>query len=78
MIDELRTKNNEFENIKRIRQLRALNRLFSSNQIEILLKISRFEKLSKTQNEYYSRIIKPKINAIIDMYEFALLFRDKI
>lgn len=68
----------DYDKVKKIRFWRALNQLFSKKQISILNKIIKFEDLSKTERECYSRIIKPRLNAIIDLYDFSLLFRDKI
>ena len=72
------TKYIDINKVKKMRIWLALNQLFSKNQIKILKKINDFEVLSKTEKEYYSRIIKPRLNAIIDLYEFSLLLRDKI
>ena len=78
MIVGKHTKSVDFDKVKKIRLWRALNQLFSKKQISILDKIIKFEELSKTERECYSRVIKPRLNAIIDLYDFSLLFRDKI
>ena len=78
MIVGKHTNSVDFNKVKKIRLWRALNQLFSKKQISILDKITKFEELSKTERECYSRVIKPRLNAIIDLYDFSLLFRDKI
>lgn len=44
-----------------------LNRLFSPRQTEILLKKYKGEPLNKTEQEYYSRIVKKKLEAVCDI-----------
>ncbi len=44
----------------------ALNRLFSKRQKEIILKRFNGEVLSKTEKEYFSRIIRKKLEAILN------------
>ena len=78
MIVEKYTKSVNYSKVKNIRTWIALNQLFSKKQIKILKKMNDFEELSKTEKECYSRILKPRLNAIIDLYEFSLLYRDKI
>ena len=68
----------EIDKIKKIRQIKAFSLLFTEKQMVILKKMINTEKLNKQENEVYSRILKPKINAIIDLYEIALLIRDKV
>jgi len=43
-----------------------LNRLFSPKQTEILLKKYKGEALNKTEQEYYSRTVKKKLEAVCD------------
>lgn len=78
MVVEKYTKSINFNKLKNMRIWLALNQLFSKKQIKILNKMNNFEELTKTENECYSRIIKPRLNAVIDLYEFSLLLRDKI
>jgi hypothetical protein len=42
----------------------ALSQIFSSRQKELILKKLRGEPLTKTEREYYSRVIKKKIQAL--------------
>ncbi|MFO8062064.1 MAG: hypothetical protein R6U31_03970 [bacterium] len=44
----------------------ALNQLFPRKQKEIILKKFKGEKLTKTEKEYYSRIIKKKLKALLN------------
>lgn len=44
----------------------ALNELFPRKQKEILLKKFKGEKLNKTEKEYYSRVIKRKLKALLN------------
>ncbi len=44
----------------------ALNQLFPRKQKEIILKKFKGEKLTKTEKEYYSRVIKKKLKAILN------------
>ena len=69
--------NDTKRNLKDIRDERALNVLFAPNQIAIIKKILTVEKLTKIESEVYSRIIKPKLNAIIDAHEVAIIARTK-
>jgi len=43
-----------------------LSRLFSRKQREILLKKLNHEQLTKTEKEYFSRTVKPKLEAILN------------
>jgi hypothetical protein len=43
-----------------------LSRLFSPRQKEILFKKYKGEPLNKTEQEYYSRIVKKKLEAVYD------------
>jgi hypothetical protein len=63
--------------LKSVRERRALGALFKPRQLEIIDKILRMEKLSKIENEVYSRKIKKKLNAIIDVYNIAIVTRSK-
>lgn len=78
MIVENHTKSGNLEAIKNIRTKRAMHNIFSDKQIKIIQKMIRFEELTKTENEYYSRVIKPKMNAIIDLQDLAFALRDKL
>lgn len=68
----------EINKIKKLRQIKAFSVLFTEKQITILKKMMNAEKLNKQENEVYSRTLKPKINAIIDLYETAVSIRDKV
>ncbi len=48
-----------------------LSFLFSKKQIEILYKIKYRKKLTKTEKEYFSRIIKKKLRAIKESFNLA-------
>lgn len=50
---------------------RYLSSLFTARQIEILYKIKNGKKLTKTEKEYYSRIIKKRLIAIKELYPFV-------
>ena len=63
---------------KDLRTIKALSRLFTDKQITILRKLINAESLTKQENEIYSRTLKPKINAIIDIYDISVSIRDKI
>ena len=63
---------------KDLRTIKALSRLFTDKQITILRKLINAESLTKQENEIYSRTLKPKINAIIDIYDVSVSIRDKI
>lgn len=55
------------ERIERAREMafnEALNDLFSERQIEIIQKVLAREALTKTEREYYSRVIKKRMAAI--------------
>lgn len=55
------------EQIERAREIafnEALNDLFSERQVEIVRKVLGREVLSKTEREYYSRVIKKRMAAI--------------
>ena len=56
---------------------KAMMILFKKRQIEIINKVIGLKKLNKTETEYFSRTIKPRINAIIDFYQTAIMVRDK-
>ena len=64
-------------NLKDVRLEKALSTLFTQRQLEIIQKVMKMDRLSKNENETYSRTIKPKLNAIIDAYETALTVRSK-
>ena len=49
----------------------VLSSLFAKKQIEILYKLKTGEKLTKTEKEYFSRVIKKKLNAIKELYPLA-------
>ena len=63
---------------KELREIKAFLVLFTEKQITILKKMINAEKLNKQENEIYSRTLKPKINAIIDLNETSLSIRDKV
>lgn len=63
---------------KDLRIIKALSNLFTDKQINILKKLMNAENLTKQENEIYSRTLKPKINAIIDLNDIAISIRDKI
>lgn len=63
--------------LEAFRKEKALKLLFKPKQIEIIRKVMKLQKLSKRENEVYSRTIKPKMNAIIDFYETAIVVRSK-
>lgn len=44
----------------------ALNELFAAKQREILLKTLKHEPLTKTEREYYSRVIKRRLKALLN------------
>jgi hypothetical protein len=48
-----------------------LSLLFAKRQIQILYKVKNREKLSKTEKEYYSRVIKKKLIAIRAAFPLA-------
>ena len=48
-----------------------LSILFAKKQIEILYKVKKRERLSKTEKEYFSRVIKKKLIAIAEVYPLA-------
>ena len=50
---------------------RYLSVIFTPRQIEILYKIKKREKLTKTEREYYSRVIKKRLTAIKELAGFA-------
>jgi hypothetical protein len=64
-------------NLKRTKEERALAVLFTTKQINILKKVLALEKLTVVENVSYSRAVKPKLNAIIDLYEIAIAGRSK-
>lgn len=53
---------------------RRLSSLFTARQIGILYKIKNGEALTKTEKEYYSRIIKKRLIAIKELSSFAADF----
>lgn len=55
----------------------ALAELLSPKQIEILNKVMDGDKLTKTEYEYYSRIVKKRLDAITKAYEFAMVALEK-
>jgi hypothetical protein len=61
----------------RLRTERALSVLFHPKEILIINKLMNLEQLTKIENERYSRVIKPKLNAVIDLYELAIVTRSK-
>jgi len=61
------------------RREKAFRILFSTDrQRAIIEKVINMQNLSKSENETYSRRIKPRINAIIDFYQTALVVRSKV
>lgn len=63
-----RNKVNEFLSIKDELGLEyALSQFFTPKQKELLFKKLRREKLTKTEKEYYSRVIKKKVLALADI-----------
>ena len=48
-----------------------LSSIFTAKQIEILYKIKNGEQLTKTEKEYYSRIIKKRLRAIKELSSFV-------
>lgn len=60
-----------------LRVRKAANSLFTKKQMEIINKILALEKLNRIESEAYSRTIKPRINAIIDFYDIAIIARNK-
>ncbi len=78
MVVDISTNSVELEKIKFIRINRGLSLLFSKKQNLIINKIINFEQLNKTESEVYSRVVKPKLNGIIDLYDLAKVLRDKI
>lgn len=63
--------------LAKLREERALIVLFSSKQIEVIRKVLNLGKLSKVENEVYSRTVRPKLNAIIDICQLAIVTRSK-
>lgn len=55
----------------------ALSLLFTEHQIMILAKKLAGKELSKTEREKWSRDLKKRWNAIVDLHDLALLVRDK-
>lgn len=49
----------------------ALSFLFAPKQINIIYKLKNGERLTKTEREYYSRVIKKKLAAIKELAGFA-------
>jgi hypothetical protein len=48
-----------------------LSFLFAKKQIKILFKVKNHERLTKTEKEYFSRVIKKKLAAIREAYPLA-------
>jgi len=44
----------------------SLSQIFSPGQKDLVLKKLRREKFSKTENEYFSRVVKKKLLALAD------------
>ncbi len=63
---------------KIVREERALSRLFTQKQVAIIKKILALEQLSNSENVVYSKTIKPRLNAIIDLQSTALAARYKL
>jgi len=63
--------------LKTIRQEKALGIIFKQRQREIVKKVLQMETLTTIENQVYSRKIKPRLNAIIDIYEIAIIARSK-
>jgi len=61
----------EFSKSKELDLKFALSKLFKKKQREILGKILSEKRLTKTEYEYYIRIIKKKLDAIIQLKEIA-------
>ena len=51
----------------------SMSYLFKKKQREIILKVLAEKSLTKTESEYYSRIIKKKLDAIAALSEIASL-----
>jgi hypothetical protein len=65
--------------LESFRRETAFRLLFhTEGQRKIIEKVITMQNLSKSENEIYSRRIKPKINAIIDFYQTALVVRSKV
>jgi len=63
--------------IEGLRIAKAEKWLFTNRELNIIKKILDVQPLDKLEANRYSRTIKPKINAIIDFYNTALLVRSK-
>ncbi|MFH1228995.1 MAG: hypothetical protein V1678_01050 [Candidatus Aenigmatarchaeota archaeon] len=64
-------------NIEGLRTAKAERRLFTEKELRIIRKILDVLPLSPLEANRYSRTIKPKVNAIIDLYDIAVLVRSK-
>ena len=51
----------------------SLSLLFTQKQQEIISKVLDEQALTKTQSEYYSRIVRKRLEAIISVQEIAAL-----
>ena len=51
----------------------SLSYLFKKKQLEIILKILNEDHMTKTEAEYYSRVIKKKLEAITSVNEIAMI-----
>lgn len=63
--------------IENLRLTKAERQLFKAKQLKIIQKILDMEPLTSLEANRYSRKIKPKLNAIIDFYNIAILARNK-
>jgi hypothetical protein len=68
---------NSFFRIEMLRLTKAESRLFTGKELKIIKKMLDMEPLTAREANRYSRTIKPKINAVIDFYNTALLVRNK-
>jgi Na+/serine symporter len=64
-------------NFRIVRRERALSMFFTQNQVAIIKKIINMERLTALENATYSRRIKPRLNAVIDLYDMAITARSK-
>lgn len=69
LIDKARERKKLSESIGFSLELKThsqISKLFSKKQKEIILKKLKYEELTKTEKEYFSRSIKPKLEAILN------------
>lgn len=72
----LKTTNSIYK-IDTLRLAKAERWLFTVKELRIIKKILDIELLNTLETNRYSRTIKPKLNAIIDFYNIAILARSK-